>query len=53
MLVTLSTPILASALVLAGAALLALRSAAFTAASRSLVKVRSNRRRPGRAKSSN
>jgi hypothetical protein len=48
---TFPTPILASAFVLAGAALLALRSAAF-ATRRSIVKVRSNRRRPagGRSK---
>ncbi|WP_189501821.1 hypothetical protein [Mesorhizobium sp. M00.F.Ca.ET.216.01.1.1] len=43
---TLPTPILASAFVLAGAALVALRSAAFTATRRSMVKVRSDRRRP-------
>ncbi|WP_192355678.1 hypothetical protein [Mesorhizobium mediterraneum] len=42
---TFPTPILVSAFVLAGAALLALRSAAL-AARRSTVKVRSNRRRP-------
>ncbi|ESY39186.1 hypothetical protein NKK48_06680 [Mesorhizobium sp. C386A] len=41
---TLSTPILASALVLAVAALLAMRSAAATAAAR-MVKVRVDRRR--------
>lgn len=41
---TLSTPILLSALVLAGAALLALRSAASEAARR-MVKVRVDRRR--------
>lgn len=45
---TFPTPILASAFVLAAAALLALRSAAFT--SRSMVKVRSNRRRPANTK---
>ena len=49
---TLSAPILASALVLAGAALLALRSAALTV-SRAPVTVRSEQRRPGRAKSGN
>jgi hypothetical protein len=43
-LMTLSTPILVSALVLAGAALLALRSAASEAARR-MVKVRVDRRR--------
>jgi hypothetical protein len=43
---TFPTPILASAFVLAGAALLALRSAAFAATRRSMGKVRSNRRRP-------
>ncbi|MER8642206.1 MULTISPECIES: hypothetical protein [unclassified Mesorhizobium] len=42
---TLSTPILASALVLAVAALLAMRSAASAAAAR-MVKVRVDRRRP-------
>ncbi|WP_189347964.1 MULTISPECIES: hypothetical protein [unclassified Mesorhizobium] len=48
---TLSAPILASALVLAGAALLALRAATLTGG-RVAVKVRS-RRRPGRAKTGN
>ncbi|WP_292509829.1 hypothetical protein [Mesorhizobium sp.] len=43
---TFSTRILASAFVLAAAALLALRSAAFAAARRSMVTVRSNQRRP-------
>ncbi|WP_292348090.1 hypothetical protein [Mesorhizobium sp.] len=47
---TLSAPIVASALVLASAALLALRSAALN---RAAVKVRSEQRRPGRAKSDN
>jgi len=49
---TLSTPILASMLLFAGA-LLALRSAASAAARRSTVKVRSDRRQSGRSKSSN
>jgi len=43
---TFPTPILAGAFMLAGAALLALRSAALAATKRSMVKVRSNRPRP-------
>ena len=45
---TFSTPILATAFVLAAAALLALRSAG--SASRSMVKVRSNDRQPANTK---
>jgi hypothetical protein len=50
---TFLTPILASAFVLAAASLLALRSAAFAATRRSMVKVRSNRRRPASSVKSN
>ncbi|PAQ03530.1 hypothetical protein CIT25_04435 [Mesorhizobium mediterraneum] len=50
---TFPTPILVSAFVLAGAALLTLRSAAFAATRRSMVKVRSNRRRPASSVKSN
>jgi hypothetical protein len=47
---TFFTPILASAFVLAAAALLALRSAAFVATRRSTVEVRSSRRLPAAAR---
>ncbi|UVK36275.1 hypothetical protein LHFGNBLO_003178 [Mesorhizobium sp. AR10] len=47
---TFPTPILATAFVLAAAALLALRSAASAATRRSMVKVRSNQRRPAKTK---
>ncbi len=47
---TFPSPILASAFVLAGAALWALRSAALTATRRSTVKVRSKPRRPANPK---
>ncbi|TIL23900.1 MAG: hypothetical protein E5Y88_20420 [Mesorhizobium sp.] len=50
---TFPTPILVSAFVLAGAALLTLRSAAFAATRRSMIKVRSNRRRPASSVKSN
>jgi hypothetical protein len=48
---TFPTPILISAFMLAGAALLALRFAAFAATRRSMVKVRSNRHRPAGSRS--
>jgi hypothetical protein len=48
---TFSTPMLVSAFVLAGAALLALRSAVFAAARRSMVTVRSNQSRPAGSRS--